>query len=50
MDPQTPAGIHPVIGTASKERIKVPRAASIDLSEVDWFQAVGGQPETTKVP
>ena len=34
-----PAGIHPVIGTASKEGIKsASGAASIDLSEVDWFK------------
>lgn len=34
-----PSGIHPVIGTTSKERIKsAAEAMKIELSEVDWFE------------
>ncbi|MBT8262630.1 MAG: aldo/keto reductase [Bacteroidia bacterium] len=34
-----PSGIHPVIGTATPERIaNASKAASIDLSEIDWFR------------
>jgi len=34
-----PAGIHPVIGTANKERIrKASEASQIELSEIDWFK------------
>jgi predicted oxidoreductase len=34
-----PSGIHPVIGTATPERItKASEAVKIDLSEIDWFK------------
>ncbi|MDC8005288.1 aldo/keto reductase [Aureisphaera galaxeae] len=34
-----PAGIHPVVGTTSKDRISLAaEAAKIDLSRVDWFK------------
>ena len=34
-----PAGIHPVVGTASPERIKAAaEAVKVELSEVDWFK------------
>ncbi len=34
-----PSGIHPVIGTATPERItKASEAVTIDLSEIDWFR------------
>ena len=34
-----PSGIHPVIGTATPERItKASEAVQLDLSEIDWFK------------
>tara|TARA_B000000460_G_C21502530_1_gene387056 strand:- start:280 stop:1149 length:870 start_codon:yes stop_codon:yes gene_type:complete len=34
-----PSGIHPVVGTATKERIKnAAQATTLQLSETDWFQ------------
>ena len=34
-----PSGIHPVIGTTNKERVKnAAEATKIELTDVDWFQ------------